>query len=101
MRIEIIPCLQDNYSYLVIDEKENNACVIDPGESAPIIKYLDDNKINLKFILNTHHHYDHIDGNKDLKKKYQAKILGYQGEVGIILLSTCCNIWVLMSGEGL
>ena len=80
MRIEIIPCLQDNYSYLVIDEKENNACVIDPGESAPIIKYLDDNKINLKFILNTHHHYDHIDGNKDLKKKYQAKILGYQGD---------------------
>ena len=43
MRIEIIPCLQDNYSYLVIDEKKNNACVIDPGESAPIIKYLDDN----------------------------------------------------------
>ena len=80
MRIEIIPCLQDNYSYLVIDEKKNNACVIDPGESAPIIKYLDDNKINLKFILNTHHHYDHIDGNKDLKKKYQAKILGYQGD---------------------
>ena len=38
MRIEIIPCLRDNYSYLVIDEKENNACVIDPGESAPIIK---------------------------------------------------------------
>ena len=33
MRIEIIPCLQDNYSYLVIDEKKNNACVIDPGES--------------------------------------------------------------------
>ena len=80
MRIEIIPCLQDNYSYLVIDEKKNNACVIDPGESAPIIKYLDENKINLKFILNTHHHYDHIDGNKDLKKKYQAKILGYQGD---------------------
>ena len=80
MRIEIIPCLQDNYSYLVIDEKKNSACVIDPGESAPIIKYLDDNKINLKFILNTHHHYDHIDGNKDLKKKYQAKILGYQGD---------------------
>ena len=80
MRIEIIPCLQDNYSYLVIDEKKNNACVIDPGESAPIIKYLDDNKINLKFILNTHHHYDHIDGNKDLKKKYLAKIIGYQGD---------------------
>jgi len=80
MRVEIIPCLQDNYSYLVVDPKKNTACVIDPSESRPIIKYLDDNKINLKFILNTHHHYDHVGGNKDLKDKYQAKILGYQGD---------------------
>ena len=80
MKIEIIPCLQDNYSYLVIDEKKNNACVIDPSESTPIIKYLDNNKINLKFILNTHHHYDHVGGNKNLKKKYKAKILGYEGD---------------------
>ena len=80
MKVEIIPCLQDNYSYLVVDQKKNTACVIDPSESGPIIKYLDDNKINLKFILNTHHHYDHVGGNKDLKDKYQAKILGYQGD---------------------
>jgi hydroxyacylglutathione hydrolase len=80
MKIEIIPCLQDNYSYLIIDEKNNIACVVDPSESDPIIKYLENKKIKLKFILNTHHHYDHVGGNKELKKKYGAKIIGYKGD---------------------
>ena len=80
MKIEIIPCLQDNYSYLIIDEKNNIACVVDPSDSDPIIKYLENNKIQLKFILNTHHHYDHVGGNKELKKKYGAKIIGYKGD---------------------
>ena len=78
MKIKIIPCLKDNYSYLIIDQNKNTACVVDPSESDPIIKYLDDNKINLKFILNTHHHYDHVGGNKILKKKYNAKVVGYK-----------------------
>ena len=30
MKIEIIKCLQDNYSYLIIDKKSNEACVVDP-----------------------------------------------------------------------
>ena len=68
MRIEIIPCLQDNYSYLIIDDTNNFACVVDPSESQPIINFLDNKNIKLKYILNTHHHYDHIGGNKDLKK---------------------------------
>ena len=48
MKIEIIKCLQDNYSYLIIDEENQTACVIDPSESVPIINYLDNSKINLK-----------------------------------------------------
>ena len=78
MKIQIIPFLQDNYSYLLIDEKNNTACVIDPSESDPIIEFLEINKIKLKFILNTHHHYDHVGGNQKLKKKYGAKVLGYK-----------------------
>ena len=80
MRVQIIPCLQDNYSYLVIDKKNNIACVIDPSEADPVIKYLDNNKIKLKFILNTHHHYDHVGGNQKLKEKYGASIIGYKGD---------------------
>ena len=44
-------------------------CVIDPSESEPVIKIIEKNKLNLKYILNTHHHYDHVGGNKKLKKK--------------------------------
>ena len=80
MKIQIIPCLQDNYSYLIIDEENNTACVIDPSEADPIIEYLENNKIKLKFILNTHHHYDHVGGNKKLKEKYGASVVGYVGD---------------------
>ena len=80
MKTEIIPCLKDNYSYLIIDEQKNNACVVDPSEAKPIIKYLDSKKIDLKFILNTHHHYDHVGGNSELKKKYNAKVVGFNGD---------------------
>ena len=80
MKIKIISCLQDNYSYLIIDEKKNIACVVDPSESNPIIEYLEKNKIDLKFILNTHHHYDHVGGNKKLKEKYGAGVIGFKGD---------------------
>ena len=78
MRIEIIKCLEDNFSYLIIDEENNSACVIDPSEANPIIDRVEKLKLNLKFILNTHHHFDHIGGNKDLKKKYNLKIIGFE-----------------------
>jgi len=80
MNIEIIKCLKDNYSYLIIDEKTKSACVVDPSEAKPIINFIEKNKIYLKFILNTHHHYDHVGGNKDLKKKYNAKVIGFEGD---------------------
>ena len=78
MRVEIISCLKDNYSYLIIDDNNNSACVIDPSESKPIIDFLENKNIKLNYILNTHHHYDHIGGNKDLKKKYKSVVVGFK-----------------------
>ena len=80
MKIEIIKCLQDNYSYLIIDETDQIACVVDPSEAKPIINFLKDKKINLKYILNTHHHYDHVGGNLELKQKYNCEIIGFKGD---------------------
>ncbi|PDH21343.1 MAG: hydroxyacylglutathione hydrolase [Pelagibacterales bacterium MED-G42] len=80
MRVEIISCLQDNYSYLIIDDKNNIACVVDPSEAKPIIEFVKKNKINLKYILNTHHHYDHIGGNKELKELYNVTVVGYKND---------------------
>ena len=80
MKIEIIKCLQDNYAYMVIDETSNLSIVVDPSEPKPIIDYIEKNKLNLKFILNTHHHFDHVGGNKELKKKYNLKVIGFKGD---------------------
>ena len=80
MRIEIIKCLQDNFAYLIIDKKNQIACVVDPSEAAPIIKFLKNKKINLKYILNTHHHHDHVGGNIELKKKYDCNVIGFKGD---------------------
>ena len=46
MNIEIIKCLQDNYSYLIIDETSQSACVVDPSEANPIIDFLENKKLN-------------------------------------------------------
>ena len=97
MKIEIIPCLQDNYSYLIIDETNNNACVVDPSEAKPVINFLEKENINLKYILNTHHHFDHIGGNKELKKKYNSMVVGYKHDTkripGINVLVDDDQIW--------
>tara|TARA_B100000686_G_scaffold312279_1_gene356663 strand:- start:335 stop:1054 length:720 start_codon:yes stop_codon:yes gene_type:complete len=97
MKVEIIKCLQDNYSYLLINEQNQNACVIDPSEAKPIINFVEKKNINLKFILNTHHHYDHIGGNNELKKRYSAKIVGFKNDKNRIpnidILVTNNQIW--------
>ena len=80
MDVKIIKCLQDNYSYLLIDNSNKKACVIDQGEAETIINYIEENEINLKYILNTHHHIDHIGGNLILKEKYKSKIIGFEGD---------------------
>ena len=80
MEVEIISCLKDNYSYLVIDKGNNSACIVDPSESEPIIEIIKKKKVNLKFILNTHHHYDHVGGNEILKKKFGAKIIEFKDD---------------------
>ncbi len=80
MLVEIIPCLQDNYSYIIIDQSNNSACVIDPSEALPIINFLEKKNIKLKYILNTHHHFDHVGGNEELKKKFKSTVVGFKGD---------------------
>ena len=53
---------------------------VDPGESIPIINFVEKNNIKLKYILNTHHHYDHIGGNLELKEKYESKIVAFKDD---------------------
>ena len=80
MKIKIIPCLNDNYSYLIHDEISNTVAIVDPSEFIPCDTIISKNYKKLDFILNTHHHYDHVGGNEELKKKYNSKVLGFEND---------------------
>jgi hydroxyacylglutathione hydrolase len=72
--IEIIPCLSDNYAYLV--KSGSQVAVVDPSEAAPIQAALARTGWTLTHILDTHHHLDHCGGNLDLKRATGATIVG-------------------------
>ena len=80
MQVTPIPCLTDNYAYIVHDDNFKTVGVVDPSEAKPIISFLKKKNLKLNYILNTHHHFDHIGGNIELKKKYNAKIVGFAGD---------------------
>ena len=64
--IEIIPCLNDNYSYLLCDGDTNTVAIIDPSDFNPCDKIINKKYNKLDYILNTHHHFDHVGGNEKL-----------------------------------
>jgi len=80
MQITPVPCLNDNYAYVIEDDNSKTIGVVDPSEALPIISFLNNKNLKLNYILNTHHHLDHIGGNEELKKLYNAKVVGFLGD---------------------
>ena len=72
-----MPCLKDNYAYLLHDMGTGTVGVVDPSEANPIINALKRRNQSLNYVLNTHHHYDHTGGNLELKERYGAKVTVY------------------------
>ena len=77
MQITQIPWLADNYAYIINDSNSKTIGVVDPSEALPIISFLKKENLKLDYILNTHHHFDHVGGNSELKKRYNAKVVGF------------------------
>ena len=85
MKIVTIPCLQDNFAYLLICTKTQQAAVVDPSEAAPVISEIERQGVKLTTILNTHHHWDHVDGNQELEAKFPGLIIyGHASDRGRI-----------------
>jgi len=85
MEIVTIPCLEDNFAYLLICPETQQAAVVDPSEAAPVQKAIEQQGVELTTILNTHHHWDHVGGNKELKVKYPELIIyGHESDRGRI-----------------
>ncbi|MFT3766373.1 MAG: hydroxyacylglutathione hydrolase [Minicystis sp.] len=70
MRVLPIPCLSDNYAYLVGRDGTDEVVVIDPSESGPVIGAVEREGLRLVAILNTHHHHDHVGGNAELRERF-------------------------------
>ena len=70
MEIKRIPVLSDNYLFVLSDLKQKKAAVIDPAVASPILDYLAEIDCQLVAIFNTHHHYDHVGGNKELIQQF-------------------------------
>ena len=82
MRMITVPCLQDNYAYLI--DAGGLCAVVDPSEPEPVVAALKREGLTLTHILNTHHHGDHTGGNRALKAAFGAQVVGPAGDAGRI-----------------
>jgi hydroxyacylglutathione hydrolase len=80
MKIHQIGLLRDNYGYLVVCEKTNQAAIVDPSEAEPVLRRVDEEKIDLTSILNTHHHRDHTGGNEGLLAARRMDVYGHKSD---------------------
>mmetsp|Transcript_19323 Transcript_19323/g.21883 ORF Transcript_19323/g.21883 Transcript_19323/m.21883 type:complete len:194 (+) Transcript_19323:244-825(+) len=63
-----LPCLDDNYGYLIHDPKTGDTAAVDTPDASVYEKELTNRGWKLSHIFNTHHHWDHTGGNLELKK---------------------------------
>lgn len=77
--VQIIPCLSDNYAYLLRLPGTDRAVVVDASEAGPVRKVLESQGLKLEGILSTHHHVDHVGGNEELLKLHpRARVYAHK-----------------------
>lgn len=74
IKVSAIPAFDDNYLWLI--HNDSDAIVVDPGDAAPVLARLAQLKLNLRAILITHHHDDHIGGVAELVQHTAARVYG-------------------------
>ncbi len=75
-----LPALSDNYIYLIADPESGEAAVVDPAEALPVLERLAQKGFRLRYLLNTHHHLDHVGANERLRQETGCHVVGYRGD---------------------
>lgn len=75
LEIVQLPVLTDNYIYLIHDPASGDTAAVDPAEAWPVIDALQSRGWTLTHVLNTHHHWDHVGGNLELRQRTGCKII--------------------------
>lgn len=78
LNVTPIPAFRDNYIWALHDDKI--AIIVDPGDAAPVLNFLREKNLQLSTILITHHHNDHVGGNRDLLAKFPVPVYGPAAE---------------------
>jgi hydroxyacylglutathione hydrolase len=82
LQISAIPCLGDNYAYLVAAGGSTQALVIDPSQAGPVEDRLSATGLDVTAILTTHHHHDHVGGNLQLSRAHPGLAVYAHGGAG-------------------
>ena len=74
MQVHAVPAFQDNYLWVIAQGRR--AAVVDPGDAAPVQRFLEARGLELAAILATHHHGDHVGGVPSLMERWHCPVFG-------------------------
>jgi hydroxyacylglutathione hydrolase len=80
LQVAQIPCLSDNYGFLLHDASSGMTACVDTPEVGPILAACEQRGWTLTHILNTHHHWDHAGGNEEIKELTGCEVIGPASE---------------------
>jgi hydroxyacylglutathione hydrolase len=85
VEVHLVPCLSDNYCYLLHQPGSTDAIVVDASEDAPVLAALEQRGLTPRAIMATHHHVDHVGGNQGLLARFpDLQVFGYRSDLGRI-----------------
>ncbi|NET50559.1 MAG: MBL fold metallo-hydrolase, partial [Merismopedia sp. SIO2A8] len=85
MHIHRFPVLSTNYTFMLHDQRQHLAAVVDPADAQAVLKWLKQYQATLTTIFNTHHHRDHVGGNRELLRQFpDAVVYGGANDQGRI-----------------